>query len=114
MTKATRVHSTPPTNTSKTGDTQSATKPPESPREAFDQACGMEKPWRVSETLRGALCRIAQTLNDGNGADIVYELALTIQARMQKLDNTHEYFFRLHHPDRERFEHEGWPSSEPE
>jgi len=45
---------------------------------------------------------------------IVYELALTIQARVDELDNIHGYFCRLHHPDRERFEREGWPMEQAE
>jgi len=41
---------------------------------------------------------------------VVQELAQTIRALVQELDTIHGYFFRLHHPDRERFEREGWPS----
>jgi hypothetical protein len=42
---------------------------------------------------------------------VVQELAAqTIRALLQELNTINGYFFRLHHPDRERFEHEGWPS----
>ena len=61
----------------------------------------------------GALCRVAETLNNDDGV-IVQQLAQTIGELVQELENTHEYFFRLHHPHRAEFEHEGWPSSEPE
>ena len=75
---------------------------------AFDQACGMEKPIEGIRNFARALCRIAETLDDGDGM-IVQELAHTIRARIRELEDSHEYFFRLHHPDRERFEREGWP-----
>jgi len=91
------------------------TKPHESPREeAFDQVCRMEDPLRIIRNFAGALDRIARTLSDDNAALIVQEIALAIQARVEELDSIHEYFRRLHHPDRERFERDGWPSSEPE
>jgi hypothetical protein len=72
----------------------------------FRHACGMEDPLEAIRNFASALCKIAGTLE---GGDIVYELALTIQARVQELDDIHGYFFRLYHPDRERFEREGWP-----
>jgi hypothetical protein len=73
----------------------------------------MEKPLEGIRDFAGALCRVAETLNNDDGV-IVQQLAQTIRALVQELDKTHEYFFQLHHPDRERFEHEGWPSSKPE
>jgi hypothetical protein len=72
----------------------------------------MEVPLRGIRNFAGALDRIAQTLGDGNGALIVQEIALTIQARVDELDNIHGYFFRLHHPNRERFERDGWPEDD--
>ena len=80
-------------------------------KDAFDQATGMEDPLRSIRYLASALNRVARALDDEDGM-IVYELALSIQARVQELDDIHEYFFRLHHPHRERFEHEGWPTDE--
>jgi hypothetical protein len=54
--------------------------------------------------------RFFWTLKDDDG-EVVQELAAqTIRALVQELNTIHGYFFRLHHPDRERFEHEGWPS----
>jgi hypothetical protein len=37
------------------------------------------------------------------------ELTLAIAESLDKLDESHGFFFQLHHPDRERFEREGWP-----
>ena len=80
-------------------------------KDAFSYASDMEQPLEGIRNFALALDRIAQTLADGNGAAIVQELALTIQARVEELEKTHEYFFQLHHPDRERFEREGWPDT---
>src|SRR4051794_10591366 len=71
------------------------------PPTPFDQACSMEKPLRSIRNFALALDRVAQTLNDGNGAAIVQEIGLTIKARVEELDDIHEFFFQLHHPDRE-------------
>jgi hypothetical protein len=78
--------------------------------DAFRRACGMEDPLRGIRNFAGALDRIAQTLSDDNGALIVQEIAMTIQARVEELDEIHG--FRLHHPDRERFERDGWPTEQ--
>jgi hypothetical protein len=80
--------------------------------DAFRRACDMEDPLRRIRNFAGALDRIAQTLSDDNGALIVQEIALTIQARVKELDDIHGYFFQLHHPDRDRFEAEGWPTEQ--
>jgi hypothetical protein len=80
--------------------------------DAFSHACEMEKPLEAIRNFASALCRIAGTLDDDDGEMIVYELARTICARVEELDNIHSYFFRLHHPDRDRFERDGWPDDE--
>jgi hypothetical protein len=83
-----------------------------SEKDAFGRAREMEKPLEGIRRFALALDRVAQTLDDSNGAAIVQELGWTIQARVEELDNIHGYFFRLHHPDRERFEREGWPTEQ--
>jgi hypothetical protein len=80
--------------------------------DAFSRACAMEQPLEAIRNFASALCRIAGTLDDDDGEMIVYELARTIRARVEELDDIHTYFFRLHHPDRERFEAEGWPAEQ--
>jgi hypothetical protein len=81
--------------------------------EPFNQACGMEKPLAGIRNFATALCMIAETLDDEEGV-VVQELAQTIRELVQEVEKGHSYFFRLHHPDRERLEREGWPSAEPE
>ena len=83
-----------------------------SEKDAFGRACSMERPLEGIRNFALALDRIAQTLDDDNTAAIVQEFGLTIQARVEELDDIHGYFFRLHHPDRDRFEREGWPSEQ--
>ena len=80
------------------------TRAQDAPPTAFDRACSMEDPLRSLRNFALALDRIAQTLEDGNAAAIVQEIGLTIQARVEELDDIHGYFFQLHHPDRDWFE----------
>jgi hypothetical protein len=84
----------------------------DAPPAAFDRASDMEDPLRKIRTLAIALDRIAQTLDDENGALIVQQLGWTILEYVEELDDIHGYFHRLHHPDRERFEREGWPDEQ--
>jgi hypothetical protein len=76
-------------------------------KDAFNQANAMEKPLVGIRNFASALCRVAETLNDDDGV-VVQELAQTIRELVQEVEESHKYFFRLHHPDRERFEREGW------
>ena len=78
----------------------------------FSHACAMEDPLCRIRNLTGALARIAGTL-DGQSGAIVQELTLAIGEPLDKVDEIHGFFFRLHHPDREQFERTGWPSSKP-
>ena len=88
------------------------TRAQDAPPTAFDRACAMENPLESIRRFALALDRIAQSLEDGNAAAILQEIGLTIQARVEELDDIHGFFFRLHHPDRERFEREGWPTEQ--
>jgi hypothetical protein len=81
-------------------------------KDAWRNACDMERPLEAIRCFALALDRVAQTLNDGNAAAILQEIGLTIQARVEELDDIHGYFFQLHHPSRERFEREGWPAEQ--
>jgi hypothetical protein len=78
---------------------------------AFSHACDMEGPLAGIRNFATALCMIAETLDDYE-ALVVQELAQQIRDRVPDVEKSHEFFFRLHHPDRERFEREGWPTSE--
>jgi hypothetical protein len=89
-----------------------------SPKDAIDQkdayshACAMEKPLERIRQFTAGLARLAPTIDDGQAAAIVRELTVAIEESLDELDGSHEFFFRLHHPDRERFEREGWPTEQ--
>jgi hypothetical protein len=68
-----------------------------SARDAYNRANAMESPLDGIRNFAGALCRIADTLDDDDGA-IVSDLALRILGFVGELDEIHEFFFRLHHP----------------
>jgi hypothetical protein len=89
--------------------TRAATPTTVNRSEAFNIACKMERPLVGIRTYASALARVAETLDDDDGV-IVQRLAVSIREHAEEMDNIHEYFFRLNHPDRERFEREGWPS----
>lgn len=78
-------------------------------KDAFSRACDMEKPLERIRNFAAALARLAPTIDDGQAAAIVQSLTLAIEKSLDELDGSHGFFFRLHHPDRERFEREGWP-----
>jgi hypothetical protein len=80
--------------------------------DAFDHACEMEKPLERIRNFTAALASLAPTIDNGGAAAIVQELTLAIRESLDELEKPHEYFFRLHHPDRERFEREGWPDEQ--
>jgi hypothetical protein len=70
-------------------------------KNAFDRACAMEKPLERIRQFTAGLARLAPTIDDGQAAAIVQELTLAITECLDELDGSHEFFFELHHPDRE-------------
>jgi hypothetical protein len=80
-------------------------------QDAFSHASGMEDPLSSIRYLASALNRVAQAI-EGDDGMIVYELARIIATRVDQLDDIQRFFFRLHHPDRERFERDGWPTEQ--
>lgn len=48
-------------------------------KDAFDQACGMEKPLERIRQFTAGLARLAPTIDDGQAAAIVRELTLAIE-----------------------------------
>ena len=79
---------------------------------AFGHACALEKPLERIRNFTAALERLAPTLDDDQAAGIVQQLTLEIDESLEDLDNIHTFFFKLHHPDREKFEREGWPAEQ--
>jgi hypothetical protein len=87
MTQANRVLSTPPTNTS-AGET-------------FEHVC---------HYLNGLMI-ISETIDEPHGGAI-NEMVWTMQDKMKELQREYSTLFKLTHPDRERFERDGWPGDE--
>ena len=73
----------------------------------------MEEPIRAIRAFAGAISRVAETLPDDDSV-IIMSLADVIQDHVRTLDQIHEFFFRFHHSNRERFEREGWPGGDSE
>jgi hypothetical protein len=79
---------------------------------AFGHACALEQPLERIRNFTAAIARLAPTIGDEQAAGIIQQLTLEIDESLEELDNIHTYFFRLHHPDRAKFEREGWPDDE--
>lgn len=77
--------------------------------DAYAAACNMEQPIERIRNFTAALARLAPTINDGQAAAIMQQLTLAIEESLDEIDASYGFFFRLHHPDRERFERDGWP-----
>jgi hypothetical protein len=71
-------------------------------KDAYGHACAMEQPLERIRNFTAALARLAQTMEDGQAAAIVQELTLSIRECLDELEETHGFFFQLHHPERER------------
>jgi hypothetical protein len=81
-------------------------------KDAYRHACAMEDPLQRIRNFTAALARLAPTIDDEQAAAIMQQLTAAIRESLDQLDDIHGHFFRLHHPDRERFEREGWPSEQ--
>ena len=79
---------------------------------AYGHACAMESPLQRIRNFTAALGRLAPTIDDGQAAGIIQTLTLEIDECLDELDGVHGFFFKLHHPDRAKFEREGWPSDQ--
>jgi hypothetical protein len=71
-----------------------------SPKDAWLNACNMEDPLQRIRNFTAALARLAPTMEDGQAAAIVQELTLAIAECLDELDESHGFFFELHHPNR--------------
>ena len=97
MTQANRVLSTPPTNTS-AGET-------------FEHVCSIERPLTGIRHYLNGLMIISETIDEPHGGAI-NEMVWTMQDKMKELQREYSTLFKLTHPDRERFERDGWPGDE--
>jgi len=79
---------------------------------AFNHVTNIERPLGRICNCAAGLAIIRETL-DGEGK-VVQEMSWAIIEQVKKIEEQYSILFRLTHPDRERFEQEGWPEAEPE
>ena len=79
---------------------------------AYGQALALEKPLERIRNFTAALARLAPSIDDSQAASIIQALTLEIDECLDELDGVHGFFFKLHHPDRSKFEREGWPEDQ--
>ena len=60
-----------------------------------------------------AVALITETIEEP-GASAINEVVHTMLGHISLLDDLHSALFRLHHPNREQFERDGWPDDKPE
>jgi hypothetical protein len=78
--------------------------------DAFDHVCKIERPLGAIQRLGDALALITETIEEP-GASAINEIVWTMKDHISELDKIHEVLFRLHHPNREQFEIDGWPTN---
>jgi hypothetical protein len=95
MTQADRVLSTPPTNTPTSGV-------------FFRHACSIERPLTGIRHFLDAIALITEAMEEpqAGAVNVIIHAALD---HVRDAEAVHLSLFRLTHPDRERFEREGWP-----
>lgn len=75
--------------------------------------CNLERPLEAIRNFGNSLALISEAL-DEPGASAVNQITWALLDQLGQIDAEYSTLFRLTHPDRERFEREGWPSSKPE
>ena len=77
--------------------------------DTFHHVCNIERPIMLIRHLLGALNLIVDTLDECEGS-AVYAVVSAALDHVAQIDAEYATLFRLTHPDRERFEREGWPT----
>ena len=95
MNQADSVHSTPPTNTPTSGD-------------VFRHACRIEPALTHTRKFLEALALISETMEEPHASPVNVVVHAALE-HVAEADEAYVTLFRLCHPDRERFEREGWP-----
>jgi hypothetical protein len=73
----------------------------------------LEGPLGSIRRLVDAVALITETIEEP-GASAINEIVWTMKDHISELDEIHKVLFRLHHPNREQFDREGWPTDKPE
>lgn len=75
----------------------------------FQHVCDMETSLRTATDVLRALTRIAETLDDEDGA-IVQQLSWLAIRECEKVEALRGDLFKLTHPQRAHFDRVGWPA----
>jgi hypothetical protein len=75
----------------------------------FGHVCNLEKPLGAIRRLADALVMMTETVEEPHGS-AMNEIVHTLLGHVGDLDKQYRVLFQLHHPNRERFEREGWPA----
>jgi hypothetical protein len=76
---------------------------------AFGHVCNIEHPLGAAQRLADALALITETIDEPE-ASAMNEIVHMVQAHLREIDKEYSCLFRLHHPNREQFERDGWPN----
>jgi hypothetical protein len=74
---------------------------------AFYHVSNIERPLSSIRNYAAGLAMISETM--GEEGLVVQEMSWAITDLVKKIDKEYSALFKLTHPDRERFEREGWP-----
>jgi Ni,Fe-hydrogenase III large subunit len=71
--------------------------------ETYRHVCGMERPLAGIRHLGSAVMLLTESMEEPHSM-AVNEIVHIIREHIEELDRIYALLFRLHHPDRERFE----------
>jgi len=75
----------------------------------FDVVTEMEDDLEAATSFCAAIALITETMNDSHASAPIQRLAWEIKNRVALAEEKRCKLFKLTHPDRQRFEREGWP-----
>jgi hypothetical protein len=75
---------------------------------AFARVCKIEHPLGATKRLADALALITETIDEPE-ASAMNEIVHTMLRHLADIDTEYSFLFRLHHPNRDHFEKQGWP-----
>jgi hypothetical protein len=80
---------------------------------AFSHVCKIEHPLGAIRRLSDAVALITETTVEP-GTSAINEIVHSMLGHVSRMDDLHSALFRLHHPNRDQFETDGWPDNKPE
>jgi hypothetical protein len=78
---------------------------------AFYHVSNIERPLSSIRNYAAGLAMISETM--GEEGLVVQEMSWAITDLVKKIEEDYSALFKLTHPNRDRFEREGWPEDSP-